>query len=162
MKYYNVGKYWTKRIEPHVHDPEVRKVLNEDFHKFTMGKWNKPYDTSKTPSHYESCDWQCDHRGKWPRYWKYVKHAACHWVVNFNLELAKRASPRREWRIVTSQKHSTVWDGKETLFDMNFLALGIDPDEAFKLANKRQLKPGKHRRVYFAEHCTARPTRLIS
>jgi hypothetical protein len=55
----------------------------------------------------------------------YVKHAACHWLVNFALELAQHVEPNRAWRIITSQEHSTVWDGKDTLFDFNFLALGV-------------------------------------
>jgi hypothetical protein len=32
--------------------------------------------------------------------------------------------------------HSTTWDGKDTLFDMNFLALGVAPDEAWQLASE--------------------------
>ena len=40
-----------------------------------------------------------------------MKHAACHWLVNFALELAQLVEPDRKWRIITSDKHSTVWDG---------------------------------------------------
>jgi hypothetical protein len=72
--------------------------------------------------------------------------------VNFNLRLAQRVDPSRPWQIVTSDKHSTVWDGKETLFDLNFLALGVDPNEAFKLADGERLAPGEERRTYLAEH----------
>ena len=63
-------------------------------------------------------------------FWDYAVHSGCHWVVNFNLRLAELVEPKRPWRIVTTQKHSTVWDGAETLFDINFLALGVHPDEA--------------------------------
>jgi hypothetical protein len=66
-----------------------------------------------------------------------LKHAACHWLVNFNRELAVLAESKREWRIVTSKEHSTVWDSDETLFDMNFLALGVDADEAWRLARQK-------------------------
>ena len=38
------------------------------------------------------------------------------------------------------------------LFDFNFQAMGIDADECFELAYKRELKPGQHKKVYFAEH----------
>lgn len=48
---------------------------------------------------------------------------------------------------MTSEKHSTVWDGKETLFDFNFLALGVPPDECFAMANERHLAPGKQYRA---------------
>jgi hypothetical protein len=46
-----------------------------------------------------------------------------------------------------------VWDGKKTLFDMNFLALGIEADEASSLARTRSrvLKVGKERRCYDAQ-----------
>ena len=54
--------------------------------------------------------------------------------------------------IVTTRKHSTVWDGAETLFDINFLALGVDPDEAWELAGSgnRQLKIGVELRCHVA------------
>ena len=66
-----------------------------------------------------------------------MKHAACHWLVNFNRQLAIRAEPKEAWRIVTSKEHSTVWDGDETLFDMNLLALGVDADEAWRMARQK-------------------------
>ena len=48
--------------------------------------------------------------------------------------------PKKEWRIITSRIHSTVWDGEHTLFDLNGLALfkGGAP-ECFVLA---ALAPG--------------------
>ena len=67
-------------------------------------------------------------------YWKYVCPRACHWVVNFNLFLASAVMPKRPWRIVSSAKHSTVWDGDSVLFDMNFLAVGVPVEEAWQLA----------------------------
>ena len=71
--------------------------------------------------------------------------------MNANLKLAELSEPDREWRILTSQAHSTVWDGKLTLFDMNFSALRVSPEEAFERANKRQLKPGKRLKVFLAQ-----------
>ena len=43
----------------------------------------------------------------------------CHWLVNFSLRLAERVDPDRPWRIITSDSHSTVWDGYDLLFDFN-------------------------------------------
>jgi hypothetical protein len=39
---------------------------------------------------------------------------------------------------------------RETLFDINFLALGVDPDEAWRLASEggRELKVGRDQRCY--------------
>jgi hypothetical protein len=109
------------------------------------------------PHEFESCDWWTEHRGPIPSYWQYVKHAACHWLVNHNLELAKAVVPDSEWRILTSELHSTVYNGHGVLFDFNFCALGISPEEAYRMArdggNGKILKPGEHLTVHYAEHC---------
>ena len=88
-------------------------------------------------------------RGPNPAYWRYVKHAACHWLVNFNLRLAEQVEPKRTWRIVSSDAHSTVWDGELTLFDFNFHALCIEPEAAFRLASEggQVLKPSREIKV---------------
>src|SRR5438067_2410817 len=56
--------------------------------------------------------------------------------------------PNRPWRILNSEKHSTVWDGEETLFELNFLALGVEPEDCFALASEggRELRPGVYLR----------------
>lgn len=151
MQYYPIVKKWSK-IKPHIKDDKVQEILVRDFNKYTFGRWGKRFEKGMYPRYFESCDWDMLRRGRRPEFWKYVKHAACHWLVNFNLELAKLVEPQRQWRILTSDKHSTVWDGKDTLFDFNFTALEVDPDEAFEMANKKQLKPGQRMRVY----CTIR------
>jgi hypothetical protein len=50
---------------------------------------------------------------------------------------------------VTSDEHSTVWNGDGLLFDHNFLALGVSPDECFEMARKggEELAPGKYMRT---------------
>ena len=70
--------------------------------------------------------------------------------MNFNLKLATLVEPQQRWRIVTSAKHSTVWDGAEMLFEFNFLAFGVPADECFKRAFEggTVLPPGKFRRTY--------------
>lgn len=153
MNYYPIQKRW-RNIKPHIENKEVQRLLVRDFHKYIFGRWNKPFLKGMKPHDFENCDWWLDHRGRMPEYWNYVKHAACHWLVNFNLALARVVEPHKKWRIITSQKHSTVWDGEETLFDFNFLALQVDPNEAFELAmqDKKMLPEGKYKRVYFAEH----------
>ena len=74
--------------------------------------------------------------------------------MNFNLKLAMLAEAGRPWRILTSDEHSTVWDGEQTLFDFNFRALGVLPAECFRMANQEQLAPGVFIQTYFAEHYT--------
>lgn len=89
MKYYNIARNWTKKIEPHPINPTVVRILVRDINKFTFGRWEKKFTAGMTPHQFETCDWWMEHRGKMPRYWQYVKHAACHWLVNSNLELAQ-------------------------------------------------------------------------
>ena len=106
------------------------------------------------PTDFESRDWQEDHKGRCPEYWQYTKHAACHWLVNFNLIVALRALPYKQWRILTSQKHSTVWDGQGLLFDFNLQAMGVPAEESFALANEEELRPGQQLEVDFANYWT--------
>jgi hypothetical protein len=119
-----------------------------------MRKVSPRFRPGMKPAELDGCDWRFfdgegnARRGWPPAFWGYAIHASCHWVVNFCLRLAELVEPRRPWRIVTSQKHSTVWDGAETLFDINFLALGVDPDEAWRLARGRELKVGRELRCH--------------
>jgi hypothetical protein len=156
IRYYPLQRHWTKKIVPHLGNRKLNDTLVENFNKFTFGRWHQRFTYGQTPFEFESCDWWCEHRGPMPRYWQYVKHAACHWTANWILELAQLVEPKRRWRIITSEAHSTVWDGAETLFDFNFQAMGITPGECFKAAARhptsRELKPGQHERIYFAEH----------
>src|SRR4051794_19031045 len=104
MRYYEVSRNWTKKMEPHLDDEELNNILVRDFNKFTYGTWRKHFTHGQCPRDFESCDWWLGHRGKEPRFWKYVKHAACHRLVNFNLRLAMLAQPERPWRIITGDR----------------------------------------------------------
>jgi hypothetical protein len=152
MRYYDMSRHWTKKIMPHLGDRKLNEILVRDFDRFTYGRWGQRFGPGEFPHEYESCDWFLEHRGPQPRYWAYLKHAACHWLVNFGLRLAELAEPRRPWRILTSDLHSTVWDGDRTLFELNFLAFGIPPQECFDLANVKELPVGKYRQSSLAEH----------
>lgn len=151
--YYDPVRNW-RRIEQHL--SAVEPVLVHDFNRFTWGTWRRKFEAGMYPDQFESCDWRIDRRGRWPRYWKYVKHAACHWLVNHNLELAQAVQPDFEWRILTSVRHSTVYNGHGMLFDLNFCALQISPRDAYRLARNggrgKILKPGQHLIVHYAEH----------
>jgi hypothetical protein len=157
MQFYDAIRNW-RRIKPHLADVEFNRILIEDFNKYTYGRWRKPFPAEGRPypRSFENCDWDWEHRGREPGYWRYVKHSACHWLVNSNLRLATLVLPDRQWRIVTSQRHSTVWDGDDTLFDFNGQALFKNADEAFEEAfehvSVQQLKPGRYMTTHFAEH----------
>jgi hypothetical protein len=141
MQYYPIVKNWRK-IKKYLNDKNLNDTLDEDFNKFTYGRWKMkfPSDKIRFPRDIETCDWEWGIKGRHPEYFNYVKHSACHWLVNFNLELAKLVEPKRQWRILTSDSHSTVWDGKDTLFDFNFSALQVNPNDAFKIANREELE----------------------
>src|SRR5262245_45248911 len=144
MKYYDLSKNWTRRVEPHLGDEELNRVLVRDFNRFTLGHWGKRFEPGMLPRDFETGGWWWGHRGRRPRFWAYVKQAACHWLVNFNLRLATLAEPQRRWRIVTSELHSTVWDNGEVLFDFNFLALGVPAEVAWGMVSGgRRLRPGR-------------------
>jgi hypothetical protein len=151
MKYYDLKKYWP-RVKRHLEDEELRGILVRDFNKYTYGRWRKRFGANDCPRDFESCDWGNGRRGRRPAFWQYTKHGACHWLANFNLRLAMLTKPKRLWRIVTSQLHSTVWDGDATLFEFNFLAFGISSDECFRMANERHLAPGEYLKVFLADH----------
>jgi hypothetical protein len=150
LRYYDLKKSWPKRR--HIGHPDVQQILVKDFNKFTYGRWRQEFLPGMVPTEFESCDWQYGHKGRRPAFWNYTKHAACHWLVNFCLRLAQLVEPDREWRIITSQKHSTVWDGAYLLFDFNFQALGVSPKDCFDAANEEHLNPGEYMEVDWAEH----------
>ena len=139
MKYYPIVKNWRK-IKKHLNNKQLNDILVFEFNKYTYGCWEIEFKHGEFPSKYETCMWDLGIIGRRPTYFRYVKHGACHWLVNFNLKLASLVEPKKQWRVVTSDAHSTVWDGEKTLFDMNYSALGVDPDDAFERANKEQLK----------------------
>lgn len=152
-RYFDLKRHWTRRIEPHLGDAVLNRILVRDFDKFTFGRWRKRFLPGMYPDEFESCDWQFGHRGPYPRFWRYVKHAACHWLVNFALRLAMLAVPTRPWRIVSSQKHSTVWDGRATLFDLQYSALGVPPEKCWEAARPGEvLAPGDYLEVGPALH----------
>jgi hypothetical protein len=154
LRYYDLRRHWTRRIMPHLADRELNAILLRDFNKFTYGRWRLRFRPGDLPCHFESCDWSSERPRPHPRFWAYVKHSACHWLVNFDLRLATLAEPDRPWRILTSDRHCTVWDGARTLFDFNFLAFGISPNMCFQLANETELPVGKPLRVGYAPHYT--------
>jgi hypothetical protein len=146
-------------------DTEVGDVLVADFNKYTWGRWRIRFEPGMVPQDLESCfDWGYYQRGgRIPEFFLFTKHGACHWLVNFNLRLAILAAPKRPWQILTSDNHSTVWDGGKALFDMNYLAAGIPAAEAFSMAangkNAEILAPGVYMKVSMAEHWRAEQRR---
>lgn len=135
MEYYNIKKNWKKKIKPHLTNKELNNILVKDFREYMdQRNWKFEFKEGMFPFEFESCDWWTSKRGRHPEYWKCVKHGACHYLARFNLKLAQLIAPDKTWRIISSEFHSTVWDGENTIFEFNFYAFGIPADEAFRLA----------------------------
>jgi hypothetical protein len=164
FKYYDFSRNWSKLIEPVMASQPAQYLLQRDFEKYanlqrrnyiqyarqkniqiTGTEWL--YSPNKMPIDYDSCDWRCDRR-RLPAWGDYVCHGACHFIVNTLLYVACAAIPTKAWQIVTSDEHSVVWDGHNTLFDLNFVTLQIPIDECvavtFKHPSCRILQVGEY------------------
>jgi hypothetical protein len=148
FKYFAIGKHWTNKIKPVIESQEAQNILHHDFKKYSKSKQrdiNNHYKDmgldKKAKFSFKKNDMPCDlDGGGWryyrigrpPAYDSYVCKGACHWVANALLYTATKAFPKTQWQIVTSDKHSTVWDGKVTFFDLNYLAMQITPEVCFE------------------------------
>lgn len=144
-KYLDVQKHWRK-LGPIFHCPraaciwlpcmiEYWQVRAHDNHY----KYNPPRIEPYCPSVFDSCDWRFNRSkpGRAPEFWDFVCHGACHWIVDLDLFVAINAYPSVPWQILSSNRHSTVWNGdyhNPVLFDINYLALEVAPAEALRLA----------------------------
>ncbi len=151
LSYYPIQKRWGK-LGPIFKSKESEAIWRPNMVDYLQQKASEHgFEYIDRPFYWprccDGCDWRCDHIGKMPAYWDFACHSACHWVVDMCLYVAITAHPEFQWRIVSSHKHSTVWNGCRelpVLFDVNFLALKVSVKEAWNLAIKgRVLKPGK-------------------
>jgi len=49
MRYYDLNRHWTKRIEAHLGNRAPSDAVARDLNKFIVGNWNKPRATRMTP-----------------------------------------------------------------------------------------------------------------
>lgn len=156
MQYYDLEKNWSK-VGVHLDNKKVKRALIRDMNLLFNSRWHKQFEWEKGPRYYEVCCWedgeQFRSRKYEPLFWRFTLYAACHWLVNFNLELAKLVLPNEPWRIVKSKKHSTVWNGNDLLFEFNLQAFGVSADVCFEEAYNygRVLKPGRQRKCHKLE-----------
>lgn len=131
VRYYPVMRKW-KQIRPIIKSVEATKIWRHDMRLYTVGRWENE-DVGRVPADNDSCDWRCNKKHH-PLY-DYACWGACHWLVNLNFYVARILEPTRNWRIVTSDLHSTVWDDTSNqLFDINYFSLGVPATEAWKRA----------------------------
>ena len=158
MKYVDIQKIWRK-AGPVYRSEEARRIWLGEMEAYRLASFESwsaiqgsersfpPFVNNLLPKQYDSMDWRYHRRGARPGYWDYVCSGACHWTVNLNLFVAMKVQPDLPWCIVTSSKHSTVWDGQKSIWDASFLAMGVPVAEAWKMASVmgRALQPGKFR-----------------
>ncbi len=156
FSYQPIQKQWRK-LGPLYRSEEAKRIwypAMREYQRSRMDELNAKYAYPKNtpdlrPSHFDSCDWQLDRKqpGPAPVYWEYVCFGACHWLANLHLWVAWQAEPKYSWMIVTSEKHSLVWNGRDKLWDANFMAIGVSTEEAWNLAAKQpdseEITPGE-------------------
>lgn len=133
-------KHW-RRIKPVLQEQTTRELWHSELEDFRRQKleqngfpyWPRTLNAKLTPSDYGPLQLG-SRRGRWPEYHKHCTYGACHWTCNLWLYVGTKAFPEHQWRIMTSGKHSTVWNGRSLLFDPTFQALGIPPGECWELA----------------------------
>ena len=133
FRYFDLARHWTKRVEPHLEDPRLNDILLHDFGLYTERWLHEVFKRGQFPRDFEPLE-KYNHlppKKREPRFWRYAKWSSCHYMANFNLRLATLVAPDRAWRIITNTLHTTVWDGEQTMFEFNFLALEISPAEIF-------------------------------
>ena len=78
--------------------------------------------SSRYPVDYDSSDWRCDVEDA-PWWYTYVCLGNCHAMARLSLIVMKQVEPEVDWQIVSSDEHSTCWDGGHRIFDMNYMAI---------------------------------------
>lgn len=136
MKYYDLKKKW-RYIKPHLKNKKLNKIIFKDVNEYQeMMGYPTKLKMGDYPYMVDGTDWHLSQKGRPPEYRNYTLACACHSLVRFNLKLARLVEPDSEWRIISSDRHSTVWDGNETIFEFNYYAFGIPASEAFKKATE--------------------------
>jgi len=141
--YYPIQKRW-RRLRPLYERQEILELMHAEMEAYAFSKAAGhglkhkplPFHENLRPADYESTDWRL-YRGKpgpQPAYWRWVCHTACHWLATHNMIVISNLEPQHDWRIITSDKHSTVVDlERKLLFDTNFQAMGIPAEECWEL-----------------------------
>jgi hypothetical protein len=144
IRFYDIQANWRRLRDLfyskyNLYDLYIRMESFEKLRKEEYGYEYKPreFTLDLRPVFYDYYSWRSrrNKRGRMPAFWDFACQSACHWVNAWAMEcICSEMYTEFRWRLVTSDKHTTIWDGDKTLFDINFLALGISPEEAWELA----------------------------
>jgi hypothetical protein len=149
MRHLNYSKYW----------PNARHLLNDktyldNAYIDTMSyiydheyKRNWPRDDRLLPGDWEGTGYLHETR-KRAEYWRFALLNACHFLTNNYLYLAQTFDPNRDWRIICNTRHSTIWDGADTIFDLQYGKINYSADQCYKTATSgkyAELPVGKYK-----------------
>ena len=140
LKYFNISKNW-KVLGPIYESPEIVELAFTEMNAYIEARAEQhgfKYKEDRRchyPRWFDSCDWRFDRKGRPPIFDKWICHSACHWTANINAEVIMKAQPTKNWRVINSSYHSTVWDGKNTIYDTNFYGLKIPIEDVVEGIN---------------------------
>lgn len=140
--FYPIQKRW-RRLRPLFEQPYIIELMHSEMECFAEARAEdhgyehqpRPFSLDLRPANYDSLDWRRSpgRPGPQPGYWAWACAGACHWLASHNLFVIRDLEPERPWQIATSDKHSTVVDlERKLLFDPNFMAMGLTPEECWK------------------------------
>ena len=141
LKYFDVSRYW-KILNPIYESNLIKEIALYEMncHRENISKIHnfafKETESFEYPKRFDSCDWRFSRKGRPPLFDNWICHAACHWIANINAAVVMEAFPVRAWRVINSDYHSTVWDGKSTIYDTNFYGLKIPIEDVIKGINQ--------------------------
>ena len=167
FRHFDIGRNW-KKLAPYAETKEARRRLDRDLriysavrareadehykklgHKNYSSSWNQ-YTEGTMPN---GLDTRCQSMSARPKkYEDYILGGGCHWIVNWSLCILEHALPKKEWRIVSSDLHSAVWDGNKTFFDITYFPRGLSIDDTYwntiHQGSCRILAPGQELKLY--------------
>lgn len=62
-----------------------------------------------------------------PEFFDWVCWGASHVLIKLHFYVAIQSEPDINWQIIKNHEYTTIWDGKQTIFDPYFLALDTIP-----------------------------------
>jgi hypothetical protein len=143
-QYFDIEAHWDG-LEPIYESDNVKLACRVEYNSLLIARWlvdGKCYPLElhknfKYPEFFDETDWRTEQPEK--PYYKWTCSESCHWISNVNLLVAMFYQPEREWRLIKSREHSTVWDGETTIFETQFLALGIPVEETINIINNSKI-----------------------
>ena len=145
--YINIQRNW-RGLRDHYQSTEVQQVVVYQLVASAVDSLNlsrtRLFDGDPgelRPAHFDRYDWRfCPGQGRRyrnPAFWAYVRHGWCHWSSAVAYTVAKRWRPAEPWAVISSDEHTTVRNQRTgSMFDPQFLALAIDPEECWRLSGE--------------------------